>query len=795
VLAAAADALRNDAEAARRNLQSAFDRLHESREYFYPVEAHLLDLTLVAPTTLGGSLRDQLSGGLPSNLLISGEVVEEMARREPATLAALKSALERNTAAIIGGELTEGDLPLLPPEAICRRIEQGLAVYQEHLGVRPTIFGRRRFGLTPVLPQVLGLLGFVGAVHCTLDDGRFPTGNQSRIQWEGLDGTTIESLARVPIDISRADAFFRLPEKLGNTMDLDHVATVVLAHWPGQTSPGYEDLRRIAAYTSVVGKFATITEYFQQTSYSGQRARHEPDQYHSPYLQQAVAAGQGDPLSRWVRYHRRRAAIEAAESLDTMAAAGGLAADASSEGLFDAVDDSLSAAAETTAALDARIEAKLAGSLDRFCASLLGRDRPGEKGHLIANPCSFSRRLCLEMPDPAGPPDAAGALQAPARSAARRAKVVDLPAMGFAWLGPDAAGGSASESEHGKGGRLKKKQMKEEPLLVEKNTLTNEFFTVAVDPQSGAIRSIFAFNSRRPRLAQQIAMRLPDGRNADPGHDSHYSTMVADEVAVTSPGPVLGEIVCRGRLLDRQSRRIAGFRQATRVWRGSRVIELDIELDIDHLPGPSPWNSYYAARFAWSDSAAELTRDVNLATHATDVDRLEAPHFIDVRSDRLRTTLLTGGLPFHRRCGTRRLDTLLVVQGETSRRFRLGIGIDLPSPMAAAIGLLAPQTVQPGSCPPPAPSGWLFHLDARNVLATHWEPLLADGRMEGYRVRLLETEGRRVQLGLRSFRAVKSAVKVPTGDNAPVELAVEGDRVTVEVGPHAWIEVEARFAP
>ena len=29
-------------------------------------------------------------------------------------------------------------------------------------------------------------LGFVGLMHYTLDDGRFPTGNQSRIQWEGL---------------------------------------------------------------------------------------------------------------------------------------------------------------------------------------------------------------------------------------------------------------------------------------------------------------------------------------------------------------------------------------------------------------------------------------------------------------------------------------------------------------------------------------------------------------------------------------------------------------------------------
>ena len=46
-------------------------------------------------------------------------------------------------------------------------------------------------------------------------------------------------------------------------------------------------------------------------------------------------------------------------------------------------------------------------------------------------------------------------------------------------------------------------------------------------------------------------------------------------------------MVCRGRLVDREGRRLAGFRQTTRLWRGSRVVELEIELDIDRQPGPT----------------------------------------------------------------------------------------------------------------------------------------------------------------------------------------------------------------
>ena len=114
-LAAAGEAVAGDAAAARQHLQSAFDRLHEAREYFYPLEARLLDLTLVAPSTLGQALRDELADGLPRNLLVSGEVIEEMARREPETLDALKQALAAGSVALVGGERSESPLPLLDP--------------------------------------------------------------------------------------------------------------------------------------------------------------------------------------------------------------------------------------------------------------------------------------------------------------------------------------------------------------------------------------------------------------------------------------------------------------------------------------------------------------------------------------------------------------------------------------------------------------------------------------------------------------------------------------------------------
>jgi alpha-mannosidase len=184
---------------------------------------------------------------------------------------------------------------------------------------------------------------------------------------------------------------------------------------------------------------------------------------------------------------------------------------------------------------------------------------------------------------------------------------------------------------------------------------------------------------------------------------------------------------------------------------------------------------------------------VNEAIVAAEAERLESPHLIEIRNEAGRTTILTAGLPYHRRCGLRKLDSLLIVRGETARRFRLGIGIDVPQPLAAALDFAVPPLVLPVAARPRNDSAWLVHLDSRAVIATHWEAIVEGGAVAGFRVRLLETEGRSASLGLRSCRATRSAQKAGGGERPPVDLTVEGDRVAVPLRPHEWAEVEARF--
>jgi alpha-mannosidase len=211
-------------------------------------------------------------------------------------------------------------------------------------------------------------------------------------------------------------------------------------------------------------------------------------------------------------------------------------------------------------------------------------------------------------------------------------------------------------------------------------------------------------------------------------------------------------------------------------------------------PSSDAWNSYYAARFAWSDESSNLLCGVHQLVMPTEASRIESPQFVELDSVDRRTSILTGGLPFHRRVGFRKLDSLLIVRGETARKFRLAIGLDLPNPSATAAELLVPPTVVAMVAPPaPVRSGWLFHVSGRNVIATHWEPLLVEGRVEEVRVRLLETQGRPTRTTLRTFRAAVSARLLDFEDRPQGDLHVEADQVKLDFAAHEWLQVEVRF--
>jgi len=342
------------------------------------------------------------------------------------------------------------------------------------------------------------------------------------------------------------------------------------------------------------------------------------------------------------------------------------------------------------------------------------------------------------------------------------------------------------------------------PPLAEEHLVRNEFFEARLDPTTGALRGVYNYNSRRPRCAQQLALRIPPkgGKQADPqDSERNYTIMAADAFRVISAGPVIGQLEVQGRLMTPEGQLAARFREIFRCRRGEPLLEILIHLEPELLPEADPWNSYYACRFAWGDQTAELFRSVNQLTCRSEADRLETPWFVDLRTDKERTTLLFGGLPYHRRIGVHKLDTLLVVRGETARWFRVGIGVELKHPMCAAWDFLAPAMAIPlrriagqeAKTRSEARQGWFFHLNVRNVLVAAWESIIEEERVRGFRVRLVETEGRATTAQLRSLRPPASASQVDFTGKHIRDLAVEGDAIQIPIHAYQYLQVEARY--
>jgi alpha-mannosidase len=809
-VAAARAAVAGQTELAREKLAICFNLLGEERDHYYPVDAFLLDLTLTAPTTLGESLRRELEGPGPINVLLPAGFLAPMAEKHPQTLAALREALASRRASLIGGEAQPQRLPLVSLESVRADLAEGLKRYEEVLGQRPRVFGRWRHGLCPTLPGVLRKLGFEGALHAELEEGKTPQGLQVKVQWEGLDGSAIEALAKPPLDAASPQTFLALAARLGESMDSDHVATLCLAHWPGQASPWLDDLRRISRYTSALGKWVSIDDYFAQTDRAGHLDRFEASRYRDPYLRQAIIRKQPDPISSphryWQRLHRGTDAA-ACESLaaaitgtpptppqQAIPPADAAAGHPSNEEASRFVQAASGRAAhawswlieEASPAVDADVVRWQSEAAHQWAAALTGANHGSreDRGVLILNPASFVRRVGLELEGLSAPPAVERPVYAAEWHQGHVLAVVDLPPLGFVHL-PS----SATVSPPRKG-----------PLLAEDGTLRNEFLEAVINPTTGSLAAVHSYVVRGNRLSQQLALRSPAPRqkpgdtHRDPDEMAVYSVMAADAVETTIATSTLGEITTRGRLLDREGRVLARFVQRYRLWRGSRVLHLAIELDPQEEPKPDPWNAYYCCRFAWPDELAELYRSLHQTRQPASEKRVTSPHYVEISDGQSSVTLLTGGLSFHQRTQERFLDTLLISRGERQRHFQLGIGIDLAHPVHEAIGLLAPPIVLPDQ-PRPASggSGWLMHITPRHVLATGMEPWIEGGRCQGLTLRLLETAGRPAKVALSLFRPLVHAELIDFLGHSLGDVSIVDGKAQLDLAAYEWVQIRVRW--
>ncbi len=815
-VAAARELLDGMTDQCTQHLQSCFDLMTEARERFYPVDCYLLDLCLLTPDQADEKLAAMLEDPAPVNVLLKGADADAIADASPELIEKMSAAWQAETLDIAGADYEELAVPLVPLESALRDLEKGRDTFKRVFGKEPTTWARRRYGLSPMQPQLVDKSGFHSALHFLLDDGIYPDREESRMKWEGCDSSLVDSYSRIPLAADSGTTWLRFPQRLAETMESDQVAGLILARWPEVTSPFYHDLKRLQKYSPVLGRFVTFSEFFTQTDdhggYGYGYAGGDSKNYLSPFFIQAVARRETDPIGRFAQHTQRIARYETAEwhshiasvlmgqpvdrepanaVLDTLEQAG---PDAFEEGTEKA-DEAITRAETSLSEFAAAAEKKL--------HRIIMHGAGDQAGWLCVNPLSFPRRVVVDLPEGASPPDVSGPVKAVQCDDRRRQSLVEMPAAGFAWVLSAGSGKVAGQ--------------KTDIVLAQDTRLRNEFFEVEVSEATGGLQKLKLHGRSPNRLSQQLAYRFPreqvirrevDGEVEET--KTWYSTMRCQSVEVTSSGPSVGEIVTAGEIVDPNTdASICGFRQTFRVWRGLPYLEVEVELEPQRLPDGDPWNTFYASRFAWNDSSAAISRSILGAAQPMQLERIETGDFIEIASsDQKRTTILPLGLPFHRKTGPRMIDSILICEGESTRRFRFVIAIDQHYPTQTARDVLSPIVAVPTEAGPPrsGETGWFYSVDTRCVQASHLAGLLREASLtdtpeeaeaapdtNGFSIRLQETEGRYQHVNVELFRTPTSGRIRDFSGQTISDAIPDGDGLRFDLSPFSIVDIEARF--
>ena len=321
VVAAARAAVAGDDDAARAGLREAFGCLEASRSHYYPVDVWLIDLILLAESTLGRSLAAELESPVPAALVATGDVIGSLARKNPAVLERMRQRCTERMLTPAGGRQDSRPLDECAPETIADSFERGRRAWREHLGVVPATYAQCAGGSSAILPQVLRQFGYAGAIWNLFDGTPLPDPGAGRIRWEGTGGGCIDAVARPPLDARSSRAILSLAETIGDAMDHDHTVVIQFAHHPGTASRWFVDLRRIGGWTRALGTFVTPDDFFERTAGAGSIVTFEPDAF--PVIPPpepagaAVGGSVGDPIGDRVAAARdeARRLMEARQAL------------------------------------------------------------------------------------------------------------------------------------------------------------------------------------------------------------------------------------------------------------------------------------------------------------------------------------------------------------------------------------------------------------------------------------------------------------------------------------------------
>lgn len=827
-LSAARAALANDTEETERWIQACFDSLSQERDRYCSQQAYLLDIVLLANTTLGASLDRQLASDQPINFLASASLLKTLQEKNPAAFQKIKQGVEDKNATIVGGVEYERPHSYMSSPSIVRDLQKGIRAYAELGCGIPKVFSRYGAGFISTTPTWLTHFAYQGALLEAWSDGVVPDKDQAKIRWQpNSEGTSVDTIIGHVLDASSADTYIDLADALSSQLDYHHVPTLLFAHWPGAQSQPQQDLLRVIARSPSLGKFHTAENYFASTNqpYSG-------DYFPANAFKVAIpkqVAEQNQLHLQLARYERLRVQVERMSSLCYLweQVAGQSAKNAARFSstktkvveLLQQIDtwfDSEKNVAEASLHISTDLSQQIASCkeelLEQIRISLGGRASESggtsstATGYLIVNPSNHPQRLFLE--DVPGVIDASSCtrIQACESSGQSSRLVVDVPPYGFVRMRLSKAVGSndSAKSASPKVSLWSRMAGARRGIAESDWTLANEFMEVQIDPKRGHLRSVYIPNKRGSRLSgmSSIVSGSPDVNRK--WNDADCTDLSNIEIKVIRSTPLVGTIEVSG---DAKLANGINVQMATTytLWKGSRWV--DVEIQAKGLPiaeasvvWRSAWLNEGATVSAWQQGIkGKLQSPLQSCVELIEID--DAEH---------RIYLAPRGISSHRRSESRFLISSFPIDEAGNAVAKFSIGMDWPRPYETASDncdspwIVAEQKPADSS---PDSGAWLAQCSLSNVFMRFddTQPVLSEdqfkpdeadtwrGKTGDACVWVHETQGKSGSAKLSFFRDVAEAWRVDCHGREFDTLSVVGGQILISVKAHEQSRILLRW--
>lgn len=779
-------------------LHDVFDCLAEERDHYFSTDPYLIDLTLVVPSTLDDAAADpsiaasanaedvnedganEDDGVLktPVNVLVDADAIEkigESSESDSDTKLLRRWMQQYQIGWAAGGVSSDVAFDLLNYPAAANAIKDARSKTAQCIGAAPRVYGGFACDTPADLIDVIATLGYQGVIPINFANG---TGHQREAkvtvpvvsnndELGGSDSNGIDALTAKPIDASSDAAFLAIGPQLGTSIDGGEIATALMVHWPGQGCDSFHDLRRIASWSLVLGRFWKIDDYFSL----GEPAYHAAKW---PPIGSSTLPGNDGPLN------------DSANPITRSADAFRQTATERQARLTDAIADLIDGSKIDGSEIDND------PSPTRIAKSV-GLDATDTSGQckLLINSLSIPSRLTANTsvaPVPSDHVYSSGRDTDDVGQESFRSQV-DVPAMGYALVGPHSSNHATSSKTNTKtsvgrlGGWMRNRLLGRGRGIADGMRLQNEFMEVAISDKFAGIAGVYSGAARGNRFS----MRLVAKSESIAGD----SEIRCDRVRVLHSSPTNGQIEATGRLFLGDTE-MASFANRFSLDSGSRLVHVDVDLTLNPSVQFSEdvWRECIASRVAVPEEASICRALIRDKVHRTQRRKMLAPLGLVVDEADRQTLITSDGYPLHQRLGERFYDTLLMVRGQANHRFRLRYGFDVTQPVATAWSGLVPttQTSVAANFALPA-TGWFASVAPRDVVVSDMAVRKStDGKLE-LDIELIATRGKTCTAKLQFFRDPTSARSVLP----PASFAIEENVIRIPMRGHQVRRVVVSF--